>query len=98
MFKLKITAVIHLRKQRSCRMSRQIDFLMEENKLEEIQGILHNEVLKYLDRRKVVTGQILEARQKYIEEYKDDEDQVIDYFDHENYVKEEAYKFIYTVS
>ena len=75
-------------------MSRQIDFLMEENKLEEIQGILHNEVLKYLDRRKVVTGQILEARQKYIEEYKDDEDQVIDYFDHENYVKEEAYKTI----
>lgn len=75
-------------------MSRQIDFLMEENKLEEIQEILHNEVLKYLDRRKVVTGQILEARQKYIEEYKDDEDQVIDYFDHENYVKEEAYKTI----
>ncbi|WP_294377520.1 RNA polymerase recycling motor HelD [uncultured Clostridium sp.] len=75
-------------------MSRQIDFLMEENKLEEVQGILHDEVLKYLERRKVVTGQILEARQKYIEEYKDDEDQVIDYFDHENYVKEEAYKTI----
>ena len=51
-------------------MSRQIDFLMEESKLEEIQGILHNEVLKYLDRRKVVTKQILESRQKYIEEYK----------------------------
>ena len=75
-------------------MSRQIDFLMEESKLEEIQGILHNEVLKYLDRRKVVTKQILESRQKYIEEYKDDEDQIIDYFDHENYVKEEAYRTI----
>lgn len=75
-------------------MSRQIDFLMEQNKLEEIQGILHDEVLKYLDRRKVVTKQILESRQKYIEEYKDDEDQIIDYFDHENYVKEEAYKTI----
>lgn len=75
-------------------MSRQIDFLMEENKLEEIQGILHDEVLKYLERRKVVTDQILESRKKYIEEYKDDEDQVIDYFDHENYVKEEAYKTI----
>lgn len=75
-------------------MSRQIDFLMEENKLEEIQGILHDEILKYLDRRKVVTNQILASRKKYIEEYKDDEDQVIDYFDHENYVKEEAYKTI----
>ena len=75
-------------------MSRQIDFLMEENKLNEIQGILQEEVLKYLDRRKSVTNQILESRQKYIEEYKDDEDQVIDYFDHENYVKEEAYRTI----
>lgn len=75
-------------------MSRQIDFLMEENKLQEIQDILQGEVLKYLERRKSVTNQILESRKKYIEEYKDDEDQVIDYFDHENYVKEEAYKTI----
>ena len=75
-------------------MSRQIDFFMEQNKLEEIQNILHDEVLKYLDRRKSVTNQILESRKKYIDEYKDDEDQVIDYFDHENYVKEEAYKTI----
>ena len=75
-------------------MSRQIDFLMEENKLQEIQEILQGEVLKYLERRKSVTNQILESRKKYIEEYKDDEDQVIDYFDHENYVKEEAYKTI----
>ena len=42
---------------------------MEQNKLEEIQNILHNEVLKYLDRRKSVTNQILEARKKYIDEY-----------------------------
>ena len=75
-------------------MSRQIDFFMEQNKLEEIQNILQNEVLKYIDRRKSVTNQILESRKKYIDEYKDDEDQVIDYFDHENYVKEEAYKTI----
>ena len=62
-------------------MSRQIDFLMEENKLNEIKEILNEEVLKYLERRKLVTNQMLEARKKYIEEYKDDEDQVIDYFD-----------------
>ncbi|MBS5984263.1 MAG: AAA family ATPase [Clostridium butyricum] len=75
-------------------MSRQIDFLMEENKLNEIKEILNEEVLKYLERRKLVTNQMLEARKKYIEEYKDDEDQVIDYFDHENYVTEESYKTI----
>lgn len=75
-------------------MSRQIDFFMEEKKLQEIKEILNEEVLKYLERRKLVTNQMLEARKKYIEEYKDDEDQVIDYFDHENYVTEESYKTI----
>lgn len=75
-------------------MSNQIDFLREESKLEEVLDIIGKEILKYLDHRKVVTKNILDARKKYIEEYKDDEDQVIDYFDHENYVQEEVYKTI----
>lgn len=75
-------------------MSKQVDFLREENKLNEILDVLNKEILRYLEKRKDVTNYILEARKKYIEEYKDDEDQVIDYFDHENYVKEEAYKTI----
>jgi len=72
----------------------QLDFLREENKLNEILDILNKEILTYLDRRKNVTKYILDARKKYIEDYKDDEDQVIDYFDHENYVQEEAYRTI----
>ncbi|MFT8348498.1 RNA polymerase recycling motor HelD [Clostridium saccharoperbutylacetonicum] len=75
-------------------MNKQVDFLQEESKLNEILDTLNKEILKYLEKRKNVTNYILEARKKYIEEYKDDEDQVIDYFDHENYVKEEAYKTI----
>lgn len=75
-------------------MNKEIDFLQEENKLNEVLDILNKEILKYLERRKTVTSYILDARKKYIEEYKDDEDQVIDYFDHENFVKEEAYKTI----
>ena len=75
-------------------MNEQIDFLREENKLNEILDILNKEILKYLEKRKDVTKYILDARKKYVEEYKDDEDQIIDYFDHENYVKEEAYKTI----
>lgn len=75
-------------------MSNQIDFLREESKLEEVLEIIGKEILKYLDHRKVVTKNILDARKKYIEEYKDDEDQVMDYFDHENYVQEEVYKTI----
>ena len=75
-------------------MSKELDFAREENKLNEILDILNKEILNYLEKRKTVTNYILEARKKYVEEYKDDEDQVIDYFDHENYVKEEAYKTI----
>jgi DNA helicase-2/ATP-dependent DNA helicase PcrA len=75
-------------------LDNQLDFLKEENKLKEILEILNKEILNYLDKRKNVTKHILDARKKYVEEYKDDEDQVIDYFDHENYVQEEAYKTI----
>ena len=75
-------------------MINQIEFLREENKIEEILDIIGKEILKYLEHRKTVTKNILDARKKYIEEYKDDEDQVMDYFDHENYVQEEVYKTI----
>lgn len=75
-------------------MNTQVDFLREEDKLNEILDILNKEILKYLEKRKDVTKYILDARKKYVEEYKDDEDQIIDYFDHENYVKEEAYRTI----
>jgi len=75
-------------------LSKQVDFIREEEKLSEILEILNKEILKYLEKRKNVTSYILEARKKYVEEYKDDEDQIIDYFDHENYVKEEAYRTI----
>ncbi|WP_160683694.1 RNA polymerase recycling motor HelD [Clostridium sp. C2-6-12] len=75
-------------------MNKDLDFLKEESKLQEITDILNKEILNYLEKRKNVTKYILDARKKYVEEYKDDEDQVIDYFDHENYVQEEAYKTI----
>ena len=35
-------------------MNNQIDFLREENKLEEILDILNKEILKYIDKRKVL--------------------------------------------
>lgn len=75
-------------------MNQEINFLTEQNKLDEVQKVLSQEILKYLERRKGVAKYILDARKKFVEEYKDDEDQIIDYFDHENYVKEEAYKTI----
>ena len=67
---------------------------MEEGKLEETLKILNNEILNYLSKRKNITDYIVDYRKKVIEEYRDDEDKVIEYFDHENYVKEEAFKTI----
>lgn len=75
-------------------MNKGMDFLAEESKLEEILKIISNEILTYLDRRKNVTKNIVEARKQFLEEYKEDEDEIATYFDHESYVKEEAYRTI----
>ena len=75
-------------------MNNNLDFLMEEQRLENTLNILNEEILNYIDKRKYITEYILDYRKKVIEEYKDDEDKVLEYFDHEAYVKEEAYKNI----
>lgn len=75
-------------------MNKDLEFIMEEGKLEETLKILNNEILNYLSKRKNITDYIVDYRKKVIEEYRDDEDKVIEYFDHENYIKEEAFKTI----
>lgn len=75
-------------------MDKNLEFLMEEGKLEETLKILNIETINYLEKRKSITEYILDYRKKVVEEYKDDEDKVIEYFDHEAYVKEEAFKSI----
>ena len=68
-----------------------IEFLVEEKKLEEVSNILNEEMLSYINKRKFVTQYILDYRKNAVEEYKDDEDKLIEYFDHERYVKEQAF-------
>ena len=75
-------------------MSKDLEFLMESDKLVDTLNILDKETLNYIAKRKYITEYILNQRKQFVEEYKDDEDKIIDYFDHENYVKEEAYKTI----
>lgn len=75
-------------------MNRDLEFLMEEDKLKETIRILDVETLNYIAKRKYITEYIVDYRKKVIEEYRDDEDKVIDYFDHEKYVKEEAFRTI----
>lgn len=70
------------------------EFLQEEQNLELTLDLLSKEILNYIQKRKDVADYILEYRKKFIEEYRDDEDKVMEYFDHERYVKEEMYRTI----
>jgi len=75
-------------------LNKDIEFIIEENKLNDTMDIINTETLNYISKRKYITEYIVEYRKKYLEEYRDDEDKVVDYFDHEKYVKEEAYRII----
>jgi DNA helicase-2/ATP-dependent DNA helicase PcrA len=74
--------------------SKAVELLVEQKKLQETIDIINQEILIYINKRKYITEYILDYRKKVIEEYRDDEDKIIDYFDHERYVKEEAFKTI----
>ena len=67
---------------------------MEEGRLEETIQILDAETLNYIAKRKYISEYIVNYRKKFLEEYRDDDDKVVDYFDHESYVKEEAFRTI----
>lgn len=70
------------------------DLLEEQKKLEYTIKTINSEILNYIEARKNITQYILDNRKKSIEEFEDDEDKVIEYFDHERFIKEEAYKAI----
>ncbi|EQB87132.1 DNA helicase-2/ATP-dependent DNA helicase PcrA [Clostridium punense] len=75
-------------------IKKQLELSIEEEKLVETIKIINEEILKYIENRKSISDYILDYRKKFIEEYRDDEDKVIEYFDHERFVKEEAFKTI----
>jgi len=69
--------------------------LQEERiKLAGVIDIINREILSYIQKRKDITKYILDSRKKNVEEFEDDEDKIIEYFDHERFVKEEAFKTI----
>ncbi|MFT5872833.1 MAG: DNA helicase-2/ATP-dependent DNA helicase PcrA [Clostridium sp.] len=75
-------------------LKKQLEFNIEEQKLKGVIEIISEEILKYIQKRKEILRYILDYRKKVIEDYRDDEDMVIEYFDHEIYVMEEAFKTI----
>ena len=69
-------------------------FNLEKEKLEQVLKLINEETLGYIDKRKKAAEYIMDYRKKAVEEHKDDEDKVIEYFDHELYIREENFNFI----
>ncbi len=67
---------------------------LEEERLEYTKNVIKAEILKYISKRKEFGQYILEYRKNVLDEYREDEDKITEYFDHERFVKEEAFKTI----
>ncbi|AGK96128.1 HelD family protein [Clostridium pasteurianum] len=72
----------------------ELELQEEKIRLHGVIDIISKEILNYIQKRKDITQYILDSRKKNIEEFQDDEDKIIEYFDHERFVKEEAFKII----
>lgn len=73
-------------------IQKEIAFLIEKDKLKDTVELIKAEILNYINKRKSFSRNIIEDRKYNLEEYRKDEDQVADYFDHEAFINEEAYK------
>lgn len=75
-------------------LKKEFEFAFEKEKLKDVVEEIKNQVLKYTNKRREVTESIINLRKKNIEEYRDDEDKLIEYFDHERFVREETFRII----
>lgn len=74
--------------------NKELELQEEKIRLAGVIDIINREILNYIGKRRDITQYILDSRKKNIEEFEDDEDKIIEYFDHERFVKEEAFKTI----
>lgn len=75
-------------------LKKEIELNLENERLEEVTEEIKNQTLSFIDKRKEVSEYIVNLRKKNIEEYRDDDDKVTEYFDHEIFAKEEYFRFI----
>ena len=73
-------------------LEKELEFAIEEERLKNTIETINEEILKCIDKRKDITNAILDYRKNILEEFKDDEDKIIEFFDHESYIKEESFK------
>ena len=75
-------------------LNKEIEFEIEKEKLVESIIAINKEITRYIEERKEISEYIMDYRKKAVEDFKDDEDKIIEYFDHERYVKEELFRTI----
>lgn len=75
-------------------LERTIQLELEKEHLRDVLIELNDDLLKGIKYRKNIADMILKNRENTLEEYKEDKDKIAEYFDHENFIKEEAYKAI----
>ncbi|MDV3429574.1 MAG: AAA family ATPase, partial [Bacillota bacterium] len=75
-------------------LERTIQQELEKEHLRDVLIELNDDLLKGIKYRKNIADMILKNRENTLEEYKEDKDKIAEYFDHENFIKEEAYKAI----
>lgn len=66
----------------------------EKSKLSEILRLLDLEINRFIDERKALSDQIVDLRRQELDEFKFDEDKLVEYFDHARYAYEESFSFI----
>lgn len=66
----------------------------ERKRLSDIINYIKKEIELIIFKRKKVAYDIINLRQKAIEEFKDDEDKIADYFDQEKYAVEQNYSYL----
>lgn len=80
--------------EKELELQKEFQLNVEKEKLSVVLELINKEILAYVNKRKEVADYIQDYRKNAIEEYRNDEDKLIDFFDHERFVKEESFKTI----
>ena len=75
-------------------LHRELELNLEKQKLKEVLKEIKIQILNYVNIRKQIVSSILDLREKNLEQYRDDEDQYVEYFSHEMYAREEQYRLV----
>jgi DNA helicase-2/ATP-dependent DNA helicase PcrA len=72
----------------------EVELGREEGKLEQVLKLINEEIINCIVKRKSIAEYIVKYRREAVEEFKDDEDKIAEYFDHERYISEETFGMI----